>query len=33
MIKNKELPVSNSSNTTIVKKNMSTLSESFNEVF
>ena len=33
MIKNKELPISNSSNTTIVKKNMSTLSESFNEVF
>lgn len=33
MIKNKELPVSNSSNTTIVKKNVSTLSDSFNEVF
>jgi hypothetical protein len=33
MIKNKELPISNSSNTTIVKKNMSTLSESVNEVF
>lgn len=33
MIKNKKLPVSNSSNTTIVKKNTSTLSDSFNEVF
>ena len=32
MIKNKELPVSNSSNITIIKKNTSTLSESFNEV-
>ena len=33
MIKNKQLPVSNSSNITIIKKNTSTLSESFNEVF